>query len=370
MHIILKSVPLQLRQAVCMLCVFLAFKSQNAAAQSFEIEGSITQLLHPTGRTVTNSVKLFKVYVREEQWRIETVSVMPKKGGKTIVGFDGRDQYHLVLLEGKQEGALGTNRPINSATATIHQDPVPFPGDNCVGVVWLAAASHTHLKSSLKVKMLRPQWILPVSNSRVIDYRVPVQYEQYSEIPHLTRSVTFHNSGQRFSKVGSAISLVNEEARFATGYTNGFFEVSHFTNVHNLFLPAQFSLTQYRPIRSQPGIRFEAATSYLAECLNFKHGCDLPSLIPDPVPITATTDFRTRFIKTNLAFIHYNVTNRWRQLTEKQIQERISIDSKARPQQVNPGIGLARAILIVCVSISSCVLIWVVVNNKNKETRK
>lgn len=343
---------------------------QNVLAQSFELEGEIAHVLTSSGQRTTNLTKHFKAYVRDDQWRIESRSVVPQDAGTTIVGYDGQDQYRLFIFGSKQSAGAETQKARNSAAAEIIHDPVPFPRDDCVGVIWLAVASHLHLPKHSSQSGIRPQWILPASDTTLISYRLPVKYSLTSGDPQLTRVVAFFNSGKRFSLSGGKIMLTDEEPRFAFGYTNGLFRVTEFTNIQGSELPAKFELLQYRPNRSKPIVTFEVASMYSAECSRVKLGCVLQNLIPDPIPLTATTDYRARLVKTNLAFIQYDVTNRWRLLSEKGIQERLSLDAKAKPTEIEIAGKPARMALLVFLAASTLLLVGFGVKINSRKSNK
>lgn len=195
-------------------------------AQTFMAEGRML-LWNPARSEVKRTEFGFTAYVADGQWLIRMQNQTTNVIAFQEMAFDGTNRTSVSI-----HSRVSANS-INVGTGAIHAKPMTEMDSSFVAPVWLALDGTRHFKS-LTNNIISPMWINPPTR-RVARYEPTAEWEFSKQSSSLLESVRFYETAGWLP------------APYDEGFLRAAFQVTDWTNVGGLILPARWELQDYHP---------------------------------------------------------------------------------------------------------------------------
>ncbi len=377
---------------LCLLLDSLPVVNTSLAQQKpveFEAEGVLDYIGYSEGQTTAISVRRsrFKVSVRDCLWRIR-VEIERAPFDYVESGTDGINVYTLVSLmkhteKVKREGQripenVGEAEivPGNIPRETIHAPEIPF--------LWLAYASACYFETNHTDRLCSLE-ITGKHNPYSLRSTIPASWTVSKTHPGLPVRVVAMREGTipywddpQYGPWVKAPALARFMPPYDQGCTNFIFQVGGHTNLGTIQIPTRADFQffgQKSGGKSKDELSLGLAVTITLT--NIRDTLNLDRLIPTVQGVTLCADYRFAFESSKvLGPIHYNFDEDW--LSDQGLKERTEFkEQKMKNLKFYPLVGnsaqsptieaqLRIKWLVISASSLSCLLLWLLIRNKQK----
>ena len=271
-----------------------------AAAQDFEVQGTIHYEGYLHGTTNLVVTKTFKVEVNGCDWLIRTS--VPGDCSYVEMGFRQGNLCNLTSWCGQ-----ATGRPTNTYVGLIEADELPDDNGSQINYLWLAYASACYLNHE-SGDALRPICCLDDRELRTEKFKMRSILTRADAEPRLPTWLAYLSDGlYRVNQGGERFSFKVPQP-FDQGYTNAVYSVGALTNCGALELPLEFAFTRFAVSRdptNQAGLWIRTRIIGKATMIAERHSS--PKLLPQFSGEFTVMDNRFMSANPPVGQLHYRI---------------------------------------------------------------
>jgi hypothetical protein len=282
-----------------MLLFWDANPGSSAPAFEYQAEGYLHCLPVNAPNAASNAYdRLFSVQVRDNSWQLVVEDLRPtNQRSREIVGStNNTEMFGLQVTAGGQE------------SATVESNRIPWDVELYARFVWLGLCSHAFLQDA-------PDLPPPMMNVHAgeNERKFRASWVRFEKPPHLPGSAVYLNPGFILTPgAREGDEVMRAGGAYASGYTNGAYQVLSSTNLGGLRLPTYWKWEQFAPSPAAGNPAALTVTERI-ECrvTSIKLGCSLTNFLP-PARDALVVDYRLAKAKPSRPMVSYVVRDgRW-----------------------------------------------------------